>query len=103
MGHCPIRYCRAPIAARQLYRRYLYKLVKVLPQGTRRTWNILSSKATRRWSNFIPFATARNGMRFDNRLLLDLLFFEADKIVRVRAYLDFGSGRRTFRKNPVAA
>ena len=30
------------------------KLGQVLPQGTQ-TWNILSSKATRRWSNFIPW------------------------------------------------
>jgi uncharacterized protein len=47
-------------------------------------------------------ATARNGMRFDNRYCW-ILFFEADKIVRVRAYLDSALVAELFKENPVAA
>jgi hypothetical protein len=47
-------------------------------------------------------ATARNGMRFDNRYCW-ILFFEADRIVRIRAYLDSALVTQLFKENPVAA
>ena len=45
-------------------------------------------------------ATARNGMRFDNRYCW-IVSFRDDAIVRVRAYLDSAMVARLFAENPV--
>jgi len=44
-------------------------------------------------------ATARNGMRFDNRYCW-VVYFGHDLIVRVRAYLDSAMVVRLFEENP---
>jgi ketosteroid isomerase-like protein len=45
-------------------------------------------------------ATARNGLKFDNRYCW-ILLFEGDMIVRVRAYLDSAMVAQLFKENPV--
>ena len=47
-------------------------------------------------------ATAKNGMRFDNRYCW-LCRFEGDRITEVRAYLDSWLVGELFRQNPVSA
>ncbi|HEY4045756.1 MAG TPA: hypothetical protein VGM27_02725 [Acidobacteriaceae bacterium] len=46
-------------------------------------------------------ATARNGMRFDNRYCW-IVYFQEETIVRVRAYLDSAMVARLFEENPIA-
>lgn len=46
-------------------------------------------------------ATAKNGMRFDNRYCW-VVYFRAGTIVRVRAYLDSAMVTRLFEENPIA-
>jgi len=46
-------------------------------------------------------ATARNGMRFDNRYCW-IVYFRDQVIVRVRAYLDSALVARLFAENPIA-
>jgi uncharacterized protein len=46
-------------------------------------------------------ATAKNGMRFDNRYCW-VAYFRAGTIVRVRAYLDSAMVARLFEENPIA-
>ena len=45
-------------------------------------------------------ATAKNGMRFDNRYCW-VVYFRAGTIVRVRAYLDSAMVARLFEENPI--
>ena len=45
-------------------------------------------------------ATATNGMRFDNRYCW-IVFFERDKIVRVRADLDLAMVAQLFEENSI--
>jgi hypothetical protein len=45
-------------------------------------------------------ATARNGMRFDNRYCW-VVYFRDETIVRVRAYLDSAMVARLFIENPI--
>ena len=45
-------------------------------------------------------ATARNGMRFDNRYCW-VVYFRDETIVRVRAYLDSAMVARLFEENPL--
>jgi ketosteroid isomerase-like protein len=47
-------------------------------------------------------ATAKDGMRFDNRYCW-IVIFEDELIVRVRAYLDSALVTRLFAENPIAA
>lgn len=47
------------------------------------------------------FATAKNGLRFDNRYCW-VCRFDSDKIVEVRAYLDSALVARLFEENPIA-
>src|ERR1700756_3024895 len=61
------------------------KLGQVLPQGTQLHLEYLIVKGDQAVVELHSLATARNGMRFDNRYCW-ILFFEAGKIVRVRAY-----------------
>lgn len=46
-------------------------------------------------------ATAKNGMRFDNRYCW-VVYFRDEMIVRVRAYLDSAMVARLFEENPIA-
>ncbi|HZW79310.1 MAG TPA: nuclear transport factor 2 family protein [Candidatus Deferrimicrobiaceae bacterium] len=46
-------------------------------------------------------ATAKNGMRFDNRYCW-VVYFREGWIVRVRAYLDSAMVARLFEENPIA-
>jgi ketosteroid isomerase-like protein len=46
-------------------------------------------------------ATAKNGMRFDNRYCW-VVYFQKDVIVRVRAYLDSAMVARLFEQNPIS-
>jgi hypothetical protein len=46
-------------------------------------------------------ATAKNGMRFDNRYCW-VVYFRDETIVRVRAYLDSAMVARLFVENPIA-
>ena len=46
-------------------------------------------------------ATAKNGMRFDNRYCW-VVYFRGGLIVRVRAYLDSAMVARLFEENPIA-
>jgi ketosteroid isomerase-like protein len=78
------------------------KLGQVLPQGTQLHLEYLIVKGDQAVVELHSLATARNGMRFDNRYCW-ILFFEADKIVRVRAYLDSALVAQLFKENPVAA
>jgi len=45
-------------------------------------------------------ATAKNGMRFDNRYCW-VVYFENGVIVRIRAYLDSAMVARLFEENPL--
>jgi ketosteroid isomerase-like protein len=45
-------------------------------------------------------ATARNGMRFDNRYCW-VVYFRNDVIIRVSAYLDSALVARLFEENPI--
>src|SRR5271163_4132060 len=78
------------------------KLGQVLPQGTQLHLEYLIVKGDQAVVELHSLATARNGMRFDNRYCW-ILFFEAAKIVRVRAYLDSALVAELFKENPVAA
>src|SRR6202046_5194448 len=78
------------------------KLGQVLPQGTQLHLEYLIVKGDQAVVELHSLATARNGMRLDNRYCW-ILFFEADKIVRIRAYLDSALVAAFFQENPVAA
>jgi uncharacterized protein len=76
------------------------KLAKVLPQGTQlHVENVLASGD---WAvvELRSLATAKNGLRFDNRYCW-LCRFSDDKIVEVRAYLDSALVARLFEENPI--
>ena len=77
------------------------KLAKVLPQGAELHTEYVFVQGDQAVVELHSLATARNGMRFDNRYCW-ILFFEADKIVRVRAYLDSALVAQLFKENPVA-
>ncbi len=76
------------------------KLAKVLPQGTQlHVENILQSGD---WAvvELRSLATAKNGLRFDNRYCW-VCRFVGDTIVEVRAYLDSALVARLFQENPI--
>ena len=76
------------------------KLTKVLPEGTQlEVQHILVSGD---WAvvELRSLATARNGLRFDNRYCW-VCRFSADKIVEVRAYLDSALVALLFEQNPI--
>src|ERR1700729_595352 len=78
------------------------KLAKVLPEGTElHVENVLVSGD---WAvvELHSLATARNGLRFDNRYCW-VCRFSGDKIVAVRAYLDSALVARLFQENPISA
>jgi len=78
------------------------KLAKVLPEGTQlRTEHVLVSGD---WAvvELHSLATAKNGMRFDNRYCM-VLAFDGETIVRGRSYLDSAPVARLFEENPIAS
>jgi ketosteroid isomerase-like protein len=76
------------------------KLGKVLPKGAQLHLENLIVKDDQAVVELHSMATARNGLRFDNRYCWVLLF-EGDMIVRVRAYLDSAMVAELFKENPV--
>ncbi len=75
------------------------KLGKVLPQGTQ--LHVEHALVSGDWAvvELHSLATAKNGLRFDNRYCW-VCRFESDKIVEVRAYLDSALVARLFQENP---
>src|ERR1700751_5426653 len=63
------------------------KLGRVLPQGTQLRVEHLFAKGDQAVVELRSFATAKNGMRFDNRYCW-VVSFKDELIVAVRAYLD---------------
>ena len=77
------------------------KLDQVLPQGAQLQMENLIVKDDQAVVELHSLATAKNGMRFDNRYCwVDC--FRDNVIVRVRAYLDSAMVARLFEENPIA-
>jgi len=77
------------------------KLGKVLPKGAQlRVANEIVAGDTA-VVELVSDATARNGMRFDNRYCW-VTRFDRGAIVEVRAYLDSAMVAELFRQNPIA-
>jgi len=76
------------------------KLGQVLPQGAQLSVEHLVVKDDQAVVELHSLATAQNGMRFDNRYCW-VVFFEREKIVRVRAYLDSAMVAQLFKENPI--
>jgi ketosteroid isomerase-like protein len=78
------------------------KLAQVLPQGAQLHVEHLLTKEDEAVVELHSLATAKNGMRFDNRYCW-IVYFQDALIVRVRAYLDSAMVARLFEENPIAA
>jgi ketosteroid isomerase-like protein len=76
------------------------KLGQVLPQGAQLQVENLLVKDDRAVVELHSLATAKNGMRFDNRYCW-VVYFRNGVIVRVRAYLDSAMVARLFEENPL--
>jgi hypothetical protein len=74
------------------------KLDKVLPQGAELHTENLIVKDDAAVVELHSLATAKNGMRFDNRYCW-VVYFRDGIIVRVRAYLDSAMVARLFEEN----
>jgi ketosteroid isomerase-like protein len=77
------------------------KLGRVLPQGAQLHVEHMVVKDDAAVVELRSWATAKNGMRFDNRYCW-VVAFEREIIVRVRAYLDSAMVARLFEENPIA-
>src|SRR6202521_266111 len=77
------------------------KLGQVLPQGAQLHMEHLLVKDDEAVVELHSLATAKNGMRFDNRYCW-VVQFQNGVIVRVRAYLDSAMVTRLFDENPLA-
>ena len=77
------------------------KLAQVLPQGAQLHVENLIVKDDEAVVELDSLATAKNGMRFDNRYCW-VVYFRGGLIVRVRAYLDSAMVARLFEENPIA-
>jgi uncharacterized protein len=77
------------------------KLGQVLPQGAQLQVENLIVKDDLAVVELHSLATAKNGMRFDNRYCW-VVYFRNGLIVRVRAYLDSAMVARLFEENPLA-
>ncbi len=76
------------------------KLGKVLPDGAQlRVVNVITA-GEMAVVELVSDATARNGMRFDNRYCW-VVRFAGGTIVEVRAYLDSAKVAELFRQNPI--
>ncbi|HZW80613.1 MAG TPA: nuclear transport factor 2 family protein [Candidatus Deferrimicrobiaceae bacterium] len=76
------------------------KLGQVLPQGAQLQTEHLLVKDDEAVVELHSLATAKNGMRFDNRYCW-VVYFQDEVIVRVRAYLDSAMVARLFEENPI--
>jgi hypothetical protein len=76
------------------------KLAKVLPQGTQLQTENVIVEGDQAVVELHSLATARNGLRFDNRYCW-IVYFRDALIVRVRAYLDSALVARLFAENPI--
>jgi ketosteroid isomerase-like protein len=77
------------------------KLSQVLLQGAQLHVEHLIVKDDQAVVELHSLATAKNGMRFDNRYCW-IVYFRDVAIVRVRAYLDSAMVARLFEENPIA-
>ena len=77
------------------------KLSQVLPNGAQLHVEDLIVKDDEAVVELHSLATAKNGMRFDNRYCW-VVYFRDRVIVRVRAYLDSAMVARLFEENPIA-
>jgi uncharacterized protein len=77
------------------------KLAQVLPQGAQLRLEYLIVKDDQAVVELHSLATAKNGMRFDNRYCW-VVYFKNGVIVRIRAYLDSAMVTRLFDENPLA-
>jgi hypothetical protein len=77
------------------------KLSQVLPHGAELHLEDLIVKDDEAVVELHSLATAKNGMRFDNRYCW-VVYFRNGMIVRVRAYLDSAMVARLFAENPIA-
>ena len=77
------------------------KLAEVLPQGAQLRVENLIVKDDQAVVELHSLATAKNGMRFDNRYCW-VVYFKNGVIVRIRAYLDSAMVARLFEENPLA-
>jgi len=77
------------------------KLAQVLPQGAQLHVENLIVKDDEAVVELHSLATAKNGMRCDNRYCW-VVYFQDGLIVRVRAYLDSAMVARLFEENPIA-
>jgi ketosteroid isomerase-like protein len=76
------------------------KLGRVLPNGAELHLEHLIVKDEQAVVELHSMATARNGLRFDNRYCW-VVAFEGDMIVGVRAYLDSAMVAQLFKENPI--
>ena len=77
------------------------KLAQVLPRGAELHTENVIVQGDQAAVELHSLATAKNGMRFDNRYCW-IIYFQAGLIVRVRAYLDSAMVARLFQENPIA-
>lgn len=77
------------------------KLAKVLPQGAELHTEHVIVQGDEAVVELHSLATAKNGLRFDNRYCW-VVYFQDGTIVRVRAYLDSAMVARLFEENPIA-
>src|SRR5580700_4870290 len=78
------------------------KLSQVLPKGAQLHVEDLIVKGDEAVVELHSRATAKNGMRFDNRYCW-VVYFRNNVIVRVRAYLDSAMVARLFVENPIGS
>jgi uncharacterized protein len=76
------------------------KLSKVLPQGAQLHIENVIVQDNQAVVELHSLATAKNGMRFDNRYCW-VVYFKGGVIARVRAYLDSAMVARLFEENPI--
>jgi ketosteroid isomerase-like protein len=76
------------------------KLGRVLPQGAQLHVEYMIVQGDQVVVELHSLATAKNGMRFDNRYCW-VVYFEKGIITRVRAYLDSAMVAQLFAENPL--
>jgi ketosteroid isomerase-like protein len=76
------------------------KLGKVLPHGAQLIVEHMLVKDDRAVVELHSLATAKNGLRFDNRYCW-IIHFKDHTVDRVRAYLDSAMVARLFTENPI--
>jgi ketosteroid isomerase-like protein len=94
-----------PLAGRYLSKKAFMegtfaKLGQVLPGGAQLHVEDLIVKGDQAAIELHSLATARNGMRFDNRYCW-VAYFDDGSIVKVRAYLDSAMVAQLFEENPI--